>query len=549
MARFMRLGELTWWMLEDSSWVRSDVVSTEGDCETVTTFLETDEDTYSVDISWATYTMAFIAGNQATVVNMVTAATMTKDNVNGYRLDLSPDGSIVALPAQNDILLYEAETGVLIGSLNHPEPVSDIKFSSDGELLTSISGRYRLHVWNVRELEEVTEIAGHPGASDIFWADENRKLVTQSDYENNIRVWDWRSGREVSIKDLLELDFAGAYRELIFDNTNQRVIGLFDRTMQSWDLQADTNRYLTASNMYVAGLSLNQEQSLITTAGYDGIIHFWNPQTLRQVDTINIELGIGALAVSPDTNLVAVGICPNSRDVFSCSNIAIRLIDRHNGDIVDELSLGTPYVSGLALSASGRYMAASGHAGFGNGVIMKLWNLETGSSSTLTGHSLAIRDFAFSSDENMLVSSGFDQSFRLWNVESGTLLHEILNEYQTETRSGTAIVEAVAFSPDGMLLATGDGANNIRLWDVETLTVLATLEGEVSSLTALNFSADGTLIISGSNQGIVRVWGIPESDNFSFTASADRIPEATVNTTTERESLIVAETGVSSNAE
>ena len=79
------------------------------------------------------------------------------------------------------------------------------------------------------------------------------------------------------------------------------------------------------------------------------------------------------MAVSPETNLVAVGICPNSHDVFSCSSIAIQLIDRQNGNIVDELPLGTPYVSGLAFSASGRYIAASGHVGFGNGVMIKLF--------------------------------------------------------------------------------------------------------------------------------------------------------------------------------
>jgi hypothetical protein len=65
----------------------------------------------------------------------------------------------------------------------------------------------------------------------------------------------------------------------------------------------------------------------------------------------------------------------------------------------------------------------------------------------------------FSPDGRLLATGGADGAIRLWDVNTGRLLHECKD---------SAHVFSVAFSPDGRLLASTNG-DYIRWWDTKTL--------------------------------------------------------------------------------
>ena len=67
-------------------------------------------------------------------------------------------------------------------------------------------------------------------------------------------------------------------------------------------------------------------------------------------------------------------------------------------------------------------------------------------------------------------------------------------------------VWSVAFSPNGKMLASGSWDQTVRLWDIETEQLLYTLTGHTSDIVSVAFSPDGQTLASGSWDGTIRLW-------------------------------------------
>ncbi|HEX8141244.1 MAG TPA: hypothetical protein VF553_01525 [Pyrinomonadaceae bacterium] len=144
---------------------------------------------------------------------------------------------------------------------------------------------------------------------------------------------------------------------------------------------------------------------------------------------------------------------------------------------------------------------------------------------TLSGHADFPACLAFSPDGRLLASGSYDQSVRLWDVETGKLLWAHADHWP--------MVVSVAFSPDGRTLAcTGEKRNRgygsrygIRLYDVETGQALRGLSGHDNYVNCIAFSPDGRRLASGSNDRTVKLWdlkagsGKPASRSAAFTLS------------------------------
>ncbi len=121
----------------------------------------------------------------------------------------------------------------------------------------------------------------------------------------------------------------------------------------------------------------------------------------------------------------------------------------------------------------------------------------------LHGHSGDHAQAVFSPDGRRAFSMGYDDTIRLWDLESGRELRSA--KLQPEPRS-------VAVSPDGRHALVGDFVGNVRLWDIEEwreLRVLGRHDGW--RVTSVTFSADGRRVLSGSFDSTVRLWDIAGS--------------------------------------
>jgi len=123
-----------------------------------------------------------------------------------------------------------------------------------------------------------------------------------------------------------------------------------------------------------------------------------------------------------------------------------------------------------------------------------------GPALVFPGHSGPIRAVAWSRNGARLASASDDFTVRIWDVESGRVLHTL--------EGHTKWVYDVAFSPDGRLLASASEDSTVRVWEVDTGRPLRTMPGYGRWLYRVIFSPDGQRLASGSEEGFVKIWDV-----------------------------------------
>ncbi|PXX37206.1 NACHT domain-containing protein [Undibacterium pigrum] len=116
----------------------------------------------------------------------------------------------------------------------------------------------------------------------------------------------------------------------------------------------------------------------------------------------------------------------------------------------------------------------------------------------LHGHTSGVTSCAFSPDGHSLLSASDDNTLRLWDVATGTLLREFIGHVDTVT--------SCAFSPDGHNLLSASDDNTLRLWDIATGTLLREFVGHADWVMSCTFSPDGCSLLSASYDKTLRLW-------------------------------------------
>lgn len=106
-------------------------------------------------------------------------------------------------------------------------------------------------------------------------------------------------------------------------------------------------------------------------------------------------------------------------------------------------------------AAAGGPAEDGGSSGGGGGGGAHTW----GVAATLTGARNDVYTVSFHPNGHQLVSGGYDQVVRLYDIERGNTVLKMFEGHQ-------ALVSRAVFSPHGKLLITGSKDGSIRIWDI-----------------------------------------------------------------------------------
>lgn len=146
-----------------------------------------------------------------------------------------------------------------------------------------------------------------------------------------------------------------------------------------------------------------------------------------------------------------------------------------------------------------------------DGKTIHCWETERGTDQfTLPGHANGIRSLDFSPDGKWLVSAGFDEQAKIWNVAERKLARTLSFSFRDLHHEYSVLVGPPAkFSNDGQRLFVGCGASDkgeVQVWSVPDFEPLGTLAGPSSPIVSLAQPVDGMTLWAGTIEGEIYVW-------------------------------------------
>ena len=437
----------------------------------------------------------------------------------------SPDGNyILSASLDSTIRLWDLRTKREIRRLiGHKDGVRCATYSSDGKLALSGGLDKTMRLWDIDTGKEIRKFIGHTDA--VLWVDfsPNGKQALSGGADKSVRLWDVSSGREIR-------KFSGhtdeVYSVAFSPDGRQLLSGSTDKTMRLWDVASGREiRRFSGHRDGIFSVAFSPDGRSLLSGSYDNTMRLWEAVSGIELCRFTSEYGVSSAVFSKDGRyILSSGLgeavlwdsrsgarllkfqdepmsiyydavfSPDGRHVATCGlHKDVRIWNVATGSEV--LTLGQPnYVFSLAVSPKSGLLAV-GNSDKSIGV----WNRVTGErTQLLKGHTHGIGGItaiSFSPDSRHLLSGGFDNVVRLWEVASGKTLKEFKDVDTAPT--------SVAFSPDGKTALFTGKFYTLSLYDLSSGRQIQSIKQKKIRIVSGAFSPDGKQLLSDDGDGSI----------------------------------------------
>ena len=276
---------------------------------------------------------------------------------------------------------------------NTTTPILSLAISPDGRVLATSVGK-NIKLWNLETGTLLKTLSGHAGDVRSVAFSPDGQLLASGSGDGTVRVWSVGAGQ-------LRRAFwhSGWVTTVAFNQAGTTVIGCsFSQGIKMWSVETGTLLHtLNGSNP----MALSVQQQILASNSDTRQVQLWDITTGKLQGTVTLPLSseakLRAMSVSEDGNTLAVAVT-GTHSIFL-------------------VHLPTQTVR-----------------------------------HTLTGHLDVINTLALSPDGNTLASSSQDGTIKLWEVNTGKLLHTLVGG------------GAISFSPDGNFFVGVHQNQNIQVW-------------------------------------------------------------------------------------
>jgi WD40 repeat protein len=335
------------------------------------------------------------------------------------------------------------------------------------------------------------------GVVGIAFSPDGKYLAT-SDTKGDIQIWDARSFTKLINCQAHQhwtwaIDFSPDSRYL--------VSGSDDHQVKLWEVATgECLRTYTGHTFSVNTVTFSPDGRMLASSSQDSTIRLWHTFPGKSSPEIQTLVGhngrIWSIAFSPDGLTIVSG----------GEDLTVRLWNVAKGTCLAEWEAHEGWVRFVAFSPDGRSIASCSYDRS-----IKIWDVtkipDFSKKSgiclclyTLTGHQQPVSAIAFSPDGQQLVSSSFDKTIKLWDLNNGKCLKTLLGHHSR--------IWTVAFHPHGQQIASGSDDNNTKIWDLKQGRCIKTIVGHTNAIISVKLSPNAGYLASGSEDNTIRVWDI-----------------------------------------
>lgn len=277
--------------------------------------------------------------------------------------------------------------------------------------------------------------------------------------------------------------------------------------VQIWDIKKAKQVYIQENSLVSqaseeGGLAVTllrcntKSKSLaVVTVDHNIIIHHLKSFVcLKQFPGFSDEI-LDIVFVGKDDSHLAVAT--NSKDIKLYDNCSMNCnILRGHTDIV--LSLATTLADPILMLSSGKDNT------------VRLWNIDSMTCIAVgLRHTGSVGSVAFSqTDCSFGVSVSQDMCLKIWEIPKTVKISSDLNCVQT-VLAHQKDINCVAVSPNDKIIATASQDKTAKLWST-TLELIGTLKGHKKSLWCIQFSPVDQVVLTSSSDSTIKMWSIAD---------------------------------------
>ncbi|MFH2141693.1 MAG: caspase family protein [Bacteroidota bacterium] len=485
----------------------------------------------------------------------------------------SPDSKYLIIYTANIARLHDVNTGKLIRKFkNKYYDINDLFFSPDGKYLAISYGKgyelensylsdslllsmridngNELKIWDfltgklINSFPENRILAFSPDSKSIFAANEN---LDSNIIYSDINMYDIQSGEtsEISYSSgkISGYEFCKNGNLVLACGNNVKLfLSSNDGNGFYGYVQLKQNEVVPITKC--VSYSPNSSSILTSTKGF---VYSWNSYTGKFLQSFEAhDCAILGLIYTPDFKNIVTYSEDNIVKIWNSESLdgkippfSNMLFDLKGSVKSIETACFSPDGKSIltmeGLASSNKFKRTTGINGedsiIYNGLNNKIWNIQTGKWEHIfqskgryycTSYGFPV----FSRDGKLILTSGGDNSAKIWDSKSGKLVHSLQD---TSYFNDYNIISG--FAPDGKKVATiyseiiGEDYRKVgivKIWDVTTGKLIISINSE-QLISSCEFSPDGNKVIISYPYLQAEIWDIQTGKLIGRTSEADSL--------------------------
>ena len=466
------------------------------------------------------------------------------------------DGNIIAGSSYNHVYIWDTTNGAVLKIFEGTNGI----FNCNRTKLATIGDKF-VRLWDIKTKREIRQFEGHTNkiTSLAFSADDIH--LASASWDNSIRIWDIRTGECTIVlkghqRNVLAIAF-NPQGNLLASSSN-------DNTVRIWDFKSGLCIYTFKHTDHVNSAVFSPNGRFVASASDDKRVKIWDLNNGKCMFTLEEHEG----------KVLSVAFSPNGKYLASSSaDKKIRIWDMNNGTCKRVLEGHIGSVNSISYSPKGNILASASddktirlwdfeidinHHIYGGNLNdtnyaelrsdkklllstsycdIDLWDFKKNECvKKLRGHTNSIVSASFCFNGSTIISTSWDNTTRLWDVETGECYSIVKNRYlqlnpdrtifvtadkydiclwdaytgnlQKVLEGHRGIIWSAAFDYNGLKIASASQDKEIRIWETKTGKCIIVLRGHREDVYSAIFSPDGKSILSHSKDNEVRLWDV-----------------------------------------